>query len=87
MVFLRALLGIRENSEVVSKAAKGSTSGGLDPAILTALIHFLDEHNELVRLFRTARDKVVADDVPSFRIRLFSVVGAWEYDLLSSETL
>ncbi|GJZ21434.1 DNA helicase [Tanacetum coccineum] len=66
---------------------EGSTSGGLDPAILTALIHFLDEHNELVRLFRTARDKVVADDVPSFRIRLFSVVGAWEYDLLSSETL
>nr|GEX53505.1 DNA helicase [Tanacetum cinerariifolium] len=39
------------------------------------------------RLFRTARDKIEDNDVLDFQIRLFSVVGAREYDLPTSRTL
>ncbi|GKD22268.1 DNA helicase, partial [Tanacetum coccineum] len=54
---------------------------------LQALIYFLDEHNELVRIFRTARDKCVAGSIPDFKIRLYGVTGAREYDLPTSDTL
>nr|GFA33465.1 helitron helicase-like domain-containing protein [Tanacetum cinerariifolium] len=62
-------------------------SSQLDHEFVSTLIHLLDEHNELVRLFRTARDRVESDDVPEFHIRLFSVVAAREYDLLTLGTL
>ncbi|GKB21147.1 hypothetical protein Tco_0855070 [Tanacetum coccineum] len=65
----------------------GTSSGNLDPAIVQGLIGFLDKHNELVRLFRTARDKCAGQFVPDFKIRLYSVVGAREYDLPTSQTL
>ncbi|GKA30666.1 DNA helicase, partial [Tanacetum coccineum] len=62
-------------------------SNNLNPEIVRGLILFLDEHNELVKLFRTARDKCNGQEIPEFRIRLYSVVGAREYDLPTSETL
>ncbi|GJS97525.1 hypothetical protein Tco_0804493 [Tanacetum coccineum] len=65
----------------------GASSGILDSAIVQGLIGFLDKHNELVRLFRTARDKCAGQFVPDFKIRLYSVVGAREYDLPTSQTL
>ncbi|GKA10982.1 DNA helicase [Tanacetum coccineum] len=39
------------------------------------------------RLFRTARDKCNERPVPDFKIRLYSVVDAREYDLPTSQTL
>nr|GEW83319.1 DNA helicase [Tanacetum cinerariifolium] len=59
----------------------------LDPEIVSSLIRVLDEHNELVRLFRTARDRIEAGYIPDFWIRLFNVVGVREYDLPTSGTL
>ncbi|PWA92861.1 K-box region and MADS-box transcription factor family protein [Artemisia annua] len=38
--------------------------------IVEGLIHMLDEHNALVQLFRTARDKLQEADVPEFKIDL-----------------
>nr|GEV05639.1 DNA helicase [Tanacetum cinerariifolium] len=59
----------------------------LDPEFVSTFIRLLDEHNELVRLFRTARDRVESGHILEFHIRLFSVVGAREYDLPTSGTL
>nr|GFA13157.1 DNA helicase [Tanacetum cinerariifolium] len=59
----------------------------LDPEFVSTLIRLLDEHNELVRLFRTARDRVESGDVSEFHNRLLSVVWAREYDLLTLGTL
>nr|GEU33583.1 putative ribonuclease H-like domain-containing protein [Tanacetum cinerariifolium] len=39
------------------------------------------------KLFRTARDKFKAGNVPDFKIRLFSIVGEREFDLPTSSTL
>ena len=44
--------------------------------IVQGLIEFLDQNNALVRLFRTARDKLLEADIPNFHIRLFGVAGA-----------
>ncbi|GKB09571.1 hypothetical protein Tco_0837883 [Tanacetum coccineum] len=65
----------------------GTGTSQLDSEIVQSLISFLDEHNELVRLFRTARDKIKAGNVPNFKIRSFSVVEEHEYDLPASGTL
>nr|GEX42819.1 helitron helicase-like domain-containing protein [Tanacetum cinerariifolium] len=65
----------------------GEGSGGLDQNIVRSLIGFLDEHNELVRVFRTARDKCAGQFVPDFKIRLYSVAGSRQYDLPTSQTL
>ncbi|GKE09362.1 hypothetical protein Tco_1412913 [Tanacetum coccineum] len=54
---------------------RGTSSGNLDPVIVQRLIGFLDEHNKLVRLFRTARDKCAWEFVPNFKIWLYTVVG------------
>ena len=43
-----------------------SDRADLDPQIVKGLIHFLDNHNELVHIFRTARDKCDEADVPEF---------------------
>ncbi|PWA69032.1 hypothetical protein CTI12_AA290470 [Artemisia annua] len=59
----------------------------LDPQIVQDLIHFLDTHNELVQIFRTARDKCADADVPEFRIRLYSGDSPRGYELPSSNTL
>ncbi|PWA97757.1 helitron helicase-like domain-containing protein [Artemisia annua] len=59
----------------------------LDPEVVQGLIHFLDTHNELVQIFRTARDKCAQADVPEFKIRLYSGDGPRGYELPSSNTL
>ncbi|PWA57414.1 hypothetical protein CTI12_AA407730 [Artemisia annua] len=48
---------------------------------------FLNDNNGLVRLFRTARDKLLEADVPHFQIRLFGVVGAHQYELPTADTI
>ncbi|GKC73843.1 DNA helicase [Tanacetum coccineum] len=65
----------------------GTQSAGLNEHTVEGLMHLLDECNELVRLFRTARDKCNGQQIPDFKIRLYSVVGAREYDLPTSQTL
>ncbi|PWA82018.1 helitron helicase-like domain-containing protein [Artemisia annua] len=59
----------------------------LDPEIVQGLIHFLDEHNELVQLLRTARDKCAQHDVPEFKLRLYSGERPRGYELPGSHIL
>ncbi|GJY20486.1 hypothetical protein Tco_0393052 [Tanacetum coccineum] len=61
--------------------------GGLNPEIVQGLVHVLDEHNGLVRLFRTARDRCRAGDVPGFKIRLYNMGGVRGYELPISGVL
>ncbi|GJS78625.1 putative reverse transcriptase domain-containing protein [Tanacetum coccineum] len=66
--------------------------GGLDestlnPEIVEGLIHVLDEHNGLVRLFRTTRDRYNAGDIPSFKIRLYNMGGVRGYKLPTTDVL
>ena len=59
----------------------------LNPQIVEDLIRILDEHNELVQIFRTARDKCNEADVPEMKIQLYNVTGTRQYDLPASGTL
>ncbi|PWA75805.1 helitron helicase-like domain-containing protein [Artemisia annua] len=65
----------------------GVTQSGLKPEIVQALIQILDDNNELVQVFRTARDRVEEGNIPEFKIQLYNVNGAQEYQLPSSGTL
>ncbi|GKD30525.1 hypothetical protein Tco_1241303 [Tanacetum coccineum] len=65
----------------------GSGSRGPELELVRESIGFLDMHNELVQLFCTTRDKCDGQDMPEFRLRLYNVVGAREYDFPSSQTL
>nr|GEZ10894.1 helitron helicase-like domain-containing protein [Tanacetum cinerariifolium] len=65
----------------------GCQSDGLNKHTVEGLMRLLDECNELVRLFRPARDKCNGQQILDFKIRLYSVVGAKEYDLPTSQTL
>ncbi|GJV28186.1 DNA helicase [Tanacetum coccineum] len=58
----------------------------LDPEIVQGLIHFLDIRNELVQLFRTARDRCQEIDIIEFNIRLYNGDGARGYKLPASNT-
>ncbi|PWA63481.1 hypothetical protein CTI12_AA311720 [Artemisia annua] len=55
--------------------------------VVDGLIHFLNENNALVRLFRTARDKLLEGDIPNFQIRLFGVAGASQYELPTADSI
>ncbi|GJV76060.1 DNA helicase [Tanacetum coccineum] len=59
----------------------------LEPRIVEVLIYFLDAHNELMQLFRTARDKCRELDIIEFKIRLYNAEGAKGYELPTSNTL
>lgn len=59
----------------------------LDPQVMQGLIHFLDAHNELVQIFRTARDKCAEADVPEFKVRLYSGDNWRGYELPVSQNL
>ncbi|GJQ94857.1 hypothetical protein Tco_0005996 [Tanacetum coccineum] len=61
----------------------GIDDSNLDSKIVEGLIHFLDVHDELVQLFRTARDKCRE----IFKIRLYNAEGACGYELPTSNTL
>ncbi|GJW22682.1 hypothetical protein Tco_0033304 [Tanacetum coccineum] len=65
----------------------GLDEGTLNPEIVEGLIHVLDEHNGLVRLFRTARDRCNAVEIPSFKIRLYNMGGVHGYELLTVDVL
>ncbi|PWA36195.1 hypothetical protein CTI12_AA602330 [Artemisia annua] len=47
----------------------------------------LGKHNDLVKLFRTARDKIESRDVPSFKLKLFGVVGSRQYDKPAGDSI
>ncbi|GKE42682.1 hypothetical protein Tco_1469966 [Tanacetum coccineum] len=59
----------------------------LNPEIVEGLIHVLNEHNGLVRLFRTARDRYNAGEIRSFKIRLYNKGGARGYEFSTSDVL
>ncbi|GJY04697.1 hypothetical protein Tco_0370637 [Tanacetum coccineum] len=59
----------------------------LNPQIVEGLVRVLDKNNGLVRLFRTARDRCSAGDIPGMKIRLYSKGGIRGYELLSSDLL
>jgi hypothetical protein len=65
----------------------GKERSGLNPQLVQSLIEILDEHNELVQVFRTARDKLTEENIPEFKIQLYNVVGAQQYQLPASATL
>lgn len=76
-------------NEVKNRMNHFQSSGDhpLDPAIVQGLIHFLDAHNRLVQVFRTARDKCAEADVPEFKVRLYNAKGARNYELPTSQSL
>ncbi|PWA76186.1 nucleic acid-binding, OB-fold protein [Artemisia annua] len=51
------------------------------------LIEFLDQNNALVKLFRTARDKLREANIPNFSIRLFGVAGATQYEPPTADSI
>ncbi|GJW67980.1 DNA helicase [Tanacetum coccineum] len=55
--------------------------------IIEGLIELLDAHNALVQLFTTAREKLEDAQIPDFKVRLFNVVGAREYELPTCDML
>ncbi|PWA98593.1 hypothetical protein CTI12_AA017160 [Artemisia annua] len=55
--------------------------------VVEDLIRILDEHNNLVKLFRTARDKIESGDVPNFKLKLFGVVGSRQYDIPAGDSI
>ena len=65
----------------------GIEHSNLKPEIVQSLIQILDEHKELVQVFRTAREKFNDPNVTEFKIQLYNVVGNREYQLPSSGTL
>ncbi|GKA58346.1 DNA helicase [Tanacetum coccineum] len=65
----------------------GPNAGTLNPDIVKGLIHMLDEHNGLVRPFRTAQDRCQAGEIPGFKIRLYNMGGVRGYELLTYEAL
>nr|GEW58210.1 DNA helicase [Tanacetum cinerariifolium] len=52
---------------------KGGSSQ-LDPEIVSSLIRVLDAHNELLRLFRTTRDRISANVIPNFGYVFFMLL-------------
>ncbi|KAI3738088.1 hypothetical protein L2E82_28106 [Cichorium intybus] len=62
-------------------------SGNLRPEIVQGLIDFLDHHNELIKLLRTARNLSENNVIPEFSIRLYSLVGAQQYELPTADML
>ncbi|GJU55424.1 DNA helicase [Tanacetum coccineum] len=58
-----------------AQSYKDLDEGTLNPEIVQGLIHVLDEHNGLVRLFITTCDRCNADEIPGFKIRLYNMGG------------
>lgn len=75
-------------NEVDNRLEKfNNSSHRLRRDVVENLIQVLDSHNKLVKLFRTARDKIEANNVPDFIIRLFSVVGSKQHELPAGDCL
>ncbi|GJR46961.1 DNA helicase [Tanacetum coccineum] len=54
---------------------------------MQGLIHVLDEHSGLVRLFRNARDRCIAGEIPAFKIRLYNMSNVRGYELPTADLL
>ncbi|PWA61479.1 helitron helicase-like domain-containing protein [Artemisia annua] len=65
----------------------GKDGSQLKAEIVQSLIQILDDNNELVRTFRTAREKFSEGNVTEFKIQLYNIVGTREYQLPSTGTL
>ncbi|GKC13529.1 DNA helicase [Tanacetum coccineum] len=65
----------------------GGDNSVLRRDIVEGLIDLLDTHNALVQLFRTAREKFEDAHVPNFKVRLYNVIGAREYELPTRDML
>ncbi|PWA84331.1 hypothetical protein CTI12_AA159020 [Artemisia annua] len=79
---------LHDHNEVANRLEHFQRScQGLRPDIVENLIELLDEHNELVQLFRTARDKMAERDVPEFKVRLFGVVGSRQHELPTGDSI
>nr|GEU72546.1 DNA helicase [Tanacetum cinerariifolium] len=59
----------------------------INPEIIQGLIHVMDEHNGLVKLFRTVRDKCITSEIPAFKIRLYNISGVRGYELSTADLL
>ncbi|PWA65875.1 hypothetical protein CTI12_AA333640 [Artemisia annua] len=78
------------NHEEMLQEAQGvkiSSGHGLRADIVENLIALLDEHNELVKLFRTARDKMSETNIPQFKVHLFGVVGSRQHELPTCDSI
>ncbi|GKB94377.1 DNA helicase, partial [Tanacetum coccineum] len=53
----------------------------------TSVVDLLDTHNALVQLFRTAREKFQDNHIPNFKVRLYNVIGARDYELPTGDML
>ncbi|GJZ17940.1 DNA helicase [Tanacetum coccineum] len=85
--FLQLYVYDTENEVDNRMAHFGGDNSGLRRDIVEGLIELLDNHNALVQLFRTAREKLLESEVPPFKVRLFNVVGAREYELPTGDML
>ncbi|GKB39296.1 DNA helicase [Tanacetum coccineum] len=65
----------------------GEEQSGLKREIVDGLIDLLDNHNALVKLFCTARNKRTEVNIPEFKLRLYNVIGTRRYDLPTPETI
>nr|GEV14187.1 helitron helicase-like domain-containing protein [Tanacetum cinerariifolium] len=65
----------------------GPNERSLSLDIVEGLIHVLDEHNGLVQLFRTTRDRCNDGKIPRFKIRLYNIGGVRGYELSTSDIL
>lgn len=85
--FLQLYIYDTEN-EVANRLESFQRSGhGLRPDIVERLIEILDEHNELVQLFRTARNKMAEANIPEFKVRLFGVIGSKQHELPTGDSI
>nr|GEX19457.1 DNA helicase [Tanacetum cinerariifolium] len=60
---------------------------GLKKEIVEDLQEFLDNHNALVQLFQSARNKHMDADILEFKVRLYNVIGTRQYELPTAETI
>nr|GFA71779.1 helitron helicase-like domain-containing protein [Tanacetum cinerariifolium] len=63
----------------------GADEGILNPKIFDQLIRILDDHNELVCLFKCTRDKCWDNNVEEFKIRVYNAYGLRGYELPTSQ--
>ncbi|PWA81422.1 hypothetical protein CTI12_AA187550 [Artemisia annua] len=80
--------GQPRNRDLPSRQESFQRSGhGLRADIVANLIDVLDEHNELVQLFRTTRNKMAEANIPQFKVRLFGVVGSRQHELPTGDSI
>nr|GEV56457.1 helitron helicase-like domain-containing protein [Tanacetum cinerariifolium] len=85
--FLQLYIYDTENEADNCMSHFGGNDSEFRRAIIEGLIELLDNHNALVQLFRTAREKLLDSEVSPFKVRLYSVMGACEYELPIGVTL